>query len=98
MIPRLFGKGRLIIKRTAGTLQKRLGDGVPLTLSGLLSLQPTSDAPSPWLAIGTFIGLPIALWTYKVNLFLPKLIPLTTTSMILELDVIRIPTENHIYG
>ena len=34
--------------------------------SSLLSLQPSSDGPSVWLAIATLIGLPAALWAYKV--------------------------------
>ena len=70
MISRFLGKGRLILRQTSGALQKHLSGGTSLTLSGLLSLQPTSDAPSPWLALGTFIGLPIALWTYKVKIHL----------------------------
>ena len=70
MISRFLGKGRLILRQTSSTLQKHLSGGAPVTLSGLLSLQPTGDAPSPWLALGTFIGLPIALWTYKVKIHL----------------------------
>ncbi|KZT67298.1 alpha/beta-hydrolase [Daedalea quercina L-15889] len=36
-----------------------------IAASPLLSLQPTSEAPSVWLAIATLIGLPAALWAYK---------------------------------
>ena len=35
--------------------------------SSLLPLQPTSDAPSVWLAISALFGLPAALWAYKVG-------------------------------
>ncbi|KAH9057486.1 Alpha/Beta hydrolase protein, partial [Lactarius vividus] len=30
-----------------------------------LSLQPSHDAPSGWLALSAFVGLPLALWAYK---------------------------------
>ena len=38
-------------------------------LAGLL-LQPSANAdpPSGWLVLSTFVGLPIALWAYKVRL------------------------------
>lgn len=31
----------------------------------MLSLQPSPDPPSAWLAVVTVLGLPIALWSYK---------------------------------
>jgi hypothetical protein len=38
-------------------------------LAGLL-LQPSANAdpPSGWLVLSAFVGLPIALWAYKVRL------------------------------
>ena len=38
-------------------------------LPGLL-VQPSANAdpPSGWLVLSTFVGLPIALWAYKVRL------------------------------
>ena len=37
------------------------------TISAGLFLQPSDDAPSGWLALSAFIGLPLALWAYKVR-------------------------------
>ncbi|OSX59708.1 hypothetical protein POSPLADRAFT_1066890 [Postia placenta MAD-698-R-SB12] len=33
----------------------------------MLSLQPSPDPPSAWLAVVTVLGLPIALWSYKIT-------------------------------
>jgi hypothetical protein len=30
-------------------------------------VQPSADAPSGWLVLSAFLGLPIALWAYKVR-------------------------------
>ncbi|KAH8984456.1 Alpha/Beta hydrolase protein [Lactarius akahatsu] len=38
------------------------------TIAAGLSLQPSHDAPSGWLALSAFVGLPLALWAYKVCL------------------------------
>lgn len=48
-------------------LSLRLRNAGPL--AGLL-VQPTANAdpPSGWLVLSTFVGLPIALWAYKVRL------------------------------
>ena len=35
--------------------------------SSFFALSPSDNAPSPWRALGAFIGLPLALWAYKVN-------------------------------
>ncbi|KAI9430534.1 Alpha/Beta hydrolase protein [Lactarius indigo] len=35
------------------------------TITAGLSLQPSHDAPSGWLALSAFVGLPLALWAYK---------------------------------
>ena len=32
-----------------------------------LFLQPSDDAPSGWLVLSAFVGLPLALWAYKVR-------------------------------
>jgi len=37
------------------------------TITSGLSLQPSHDAPSGWLALSAFVGLPLALWAYKVR-------------------------------
>jgi hypothetical protein len=37
------------------------------TFSAGLFLQPSDDAPSGWLALSAFVGLPLALWVYKVR-------------------------------
>ena len=37
-------------------------------MAGTMAFQPTGDAPSLWLALGAFVGLPLALWVYKVCL------------------------------
>ncbi|KAH9979847.1 Alpha/Beta hydrolase protein [Lactifluus volemus] len=41
----------------------------PLAVSNTLRtaglLQPSSDAPSGWLVLSAFLGLPLALWAYK---------------------------------
>ncbi|KAJ3539121.1 hypothetical protein NM688_g6413 [Phlebia brevispora] len=34
-------------------------------LSSALALNPSPDAPSGWLILGTMIGFPLALWAYK---------------------------------
>ncbi|KAI0086912.1 Alpha/Beta hydrolase protein [Irpex rosettiformis] len=60
-----------------------------------LSLTPSGDAPSPWLALGAFIGLPLALWVYKcimLVLFQRKIIymgyvPLDARSQELNKDI-----------
>jgi hypothetical protein len=38
-----------------------------LRTAGLL-LHPSADEPSGWLVLSAFVGLPIALWAYKVRL------------------------------
>ena len=30
-----------------------------------IGMTPSSDAPSPWMVLGAFVGLPAALWAYK---------------------------------
>ena len=37
------------------------------SISAGLVLQPSDDAPSGWLVLSAFIGLPLALWAYKVR-------------------------------
>lgn len=37
------------------------------SISAGLFLQPSDDAPSGWLALSAFFGLPLALWAYKVR-------------------------------
>jgi hypothetical protein len=37
------------------------------TTTGLLS-QPSADEPSGWLVLSAIVGLPMALWAYKVRL------------------------------
>lgn len=37
-------------------------------MAGTMAFQPTGDTPSLWLALGAFVGLPLALWVYKVCL------------------------------
>jgi hypothetical protein len=32
-----------------------------------LAFGPSSEAPTGWLALAALIGLPVALWTYKVS-------------------------------
>jgi len=45
----------------------RLAVTNPLRTAGLL-LQPSANAPSGWLALSAVVGLPVALWAYKVCL------------------------------
>ena len=35
--------------------------------ASVLTLNPSSDAPSGWLVLGAVIGLPTLLWAYKVS-------------------------------
>ena len=36
-------------------------------LAGIIGIQPTSEAPSGLLVLSVIVGLPLALWTYKVS-------------------------------
>lgn len=47
--------------------RRRPGTRIVVAAAGsILSLQPSPDAPSIWLAIAALLGLPAALWAYKV--------------------------------
>lgn len=56
-----------ILRRALRLVNPNGALGWGLSTGMRIALAPTSDMPSPWLVLSAFVGLPAALWTYKVG-------------------------------
>lgn len=59
-----------------------------------------TDAPSPWLVLGTMIGLPTALWAYKVGFVSNEhfYVAVDTEMLSLVLNDGFVSAQDHLYG
>lgn len=83
------------------TTPKLLSWSTPLNpaLPSVLSLAPSDAPPSPWLAVGAFVGLPLALWAYKVTVIETIIIGLTKLKCeMLVRHACAFPKEDHLHG
>ncbi len=60
-------KTKPILSATSNLLSPYAVSNTLQSITAGLSLQPSDNAPSGWLALSTLVGLPLALWAYKVR-------------------------------
>ncbi|KAI0947508.1 hypothetical protein AcW1_007721 [Taiwanofungus camphoratus] len=63
-----LSSAKFLVEQSHRSLQSTVSSWMQrnaLFICSALSLQPSPQAPSPWLAVAALFGLPITLWAYK---------------------------------